>query len=58
LDFYKLRFGGQLALKDIDPHRLGQYKSLAKKLTGRKPVSELDKFLISFSHIFLAQMKN
>jgi len=57
VDFYKLRFGGKLALKDIDARRLEQYKKLADKLVCKKPATDFDNFLVSFSRIFLAHLK-
>ena len=57
VDFYKLRFGGKLALKDIDSRRLEQYKKLTGKLVRKKPATDLDRFLISFCRIFLAHLE-
>jgi hypothetical protein len=58
VDFYKLRFGGKLALKDIDSQRLEQYKKIARKLIRKKPVTDFDKFLVSFCRIFLAHLED
>ncbi|WP_321518189.1 metallophosphoesterase [uncultured Bacteroides sp.] len=58
VDFYKLRFGGKLALKDIDFQRLEQYKKIARKLVREKPITDFDKFLASFCRIFLAHLED
>lgn len=57
VDFYKLRFGGKLALKDIDSQRLKQYRKIAGKLIRRKPTTDFDRFLVSFCRVFLAHLE-
>jgi hypothetical protein len=58
VDFYKLRFGNELALRDIDPHRLSAYRLLANKVEHREQKTELDQFLFSFCHIFSARLSH
>nr|WP_321375914.1 metallophosphoesterase [uncultured Bacteroides sp.] len=58
VDFYKLRFGGKLALKDIDSGRLKQYKEISCKVVQKKSSTDFDKFMVSFCRIFLAQMED
>ena len=58
VDFYKLRFGGELALRDIDPYRLSAYRLLANKVEHREQKTELDQFLFSFCHIFSARLSH
>lgn len=58
VDFFKLRFGGQLAKKEIQDSRLEEYQHLLKHAMNIKPRTELEKFLHDFSNAFVLLLKN
>lgn len=59
LDFYKLRMAGALALSDISPLRLKQYKMLISKVMDiHSPQNEFDQFCVGLCHIISSRLKN
>jgi hypothetical protein len=57
VDFYKLYFGFDLALRDIPASRLMQYQELMQLATTQLPKDDLQRFLYGLCEVMGAKMK-